>query len=248
MKLYCCHTNTPSYEDLLKKWFLSSLKDDYEIILKPLSYKGKPVLFKDENWSDIMREKAQLIVKAIQDNWGKPFIYSDPDVQFFKETKSHLLKALKNKDLVAQCDDPQGALCAGFFICRGNNKTVKLWQDVIKFITSEYVDQDILNQLLLIQRKSFLGKLLVKYHYRAAIKSSQHGLNDYKVKWGYLPMEFFSGGALTGKLWRPGMDLPVPENIIMHHANWTRGVENKIAQLNYVRNIVNARTKRQGCD
>jgi hypothetical protein len=39
-----------------------------------------------------------------------------------------------------------------------------------------------------------------------------------------------------------GLDLPVPEGIVMHHANYVVGVEQKIAQLEYVRDIVRARS------
>jgi hypothetical protein len=61
------------------------------------------------------------------------------------------------------------------------------------------------------------------------------------MKWKYLPVEFFGGGTLTGTLWEPGLPLTVPENIFVHHANWTVGVSNKIAQLSYVRKIVEER-------
>ena len=41
--------------------------------------------------------------------------------------------------------------------------------------------------------------------------------------------------------WEPGCELNIPQDIVMHHANWTIGIENKIAQLQYVRDIVNSR-------
>jgi len=33
----------------------------------------------------------------------------------------------------------------------------------------------------------------------------------------------------------------VPKDIVMHHANWTVGIKNKIAQLEYLRDIVKGR-------
>ena len=78
------------------------------------------------------------------------------------------------------------------------------------------------------------------------------------IKWGYLPREFFSAGY-GGELnlwkqllnlfycnvlrryshlrWKPGLSLKIPKNIVMHHANFTTGVANKISQLEYVRSL-----------
>jgi hypothetical protein len=53
-----------------------------------------------------------------------------------------------------------------------------------------------------------------------------------------LPPTFFGGGTFSGKTWKQGDKIPVPPNPIMHHANFTVGVENKVAQLKYVRDIV----------
>ena len=76
-----------------------------------------------------------------------------------------------------------------------------------------------------------------------ALKHFLRESNPFHIKWGYLPIEFFGGGTLTCKIWEPGKSLPVPQNIIMHHANFTKGVDNKIAQLHYIKDIVKQRGK-----
>jgi len=76
---------------------------------------------------------------------------------------------------------------------------------------------------------------------RIQIMCSQAGLNPYGIRWNYLPRQFFGGGTLAGKAWKPGMVLQVPQDIVLHHANWTIGIENKIAQLKYVKNVVDSR-------
>jgi hypothetical protein len=68
--------------------------------------------------------------------------------------------------------------------------------------------------------------------------------NPYDIVWDYLPNVFFGAGTLAaypGYLWKPGRTLEIPAGILIHHANWTRGVKNKIAQLEYVRDIVHKR-------
>jgi len=44
---------------------------------------------------------------------------------------------------------------------------------------------------------------------------------------------------VSNKRWVPGMNLNIPDQIMPHHSNFTIGLENKIAQLEYVRGIVN---------
>lgn len=58
------------------------------------------------------------------------------------------------------------------------------------------------------------------------------------VSWDYFPKEIFGGGTLTGRGWKPGDDLKIPSEIIIHHANWTYGLEDKINQLQFVRSKV----------
>jgi len=118
----------------VKEYFSSSIKDDYELVLKEDDHTGPSVSYKQKGWCEITRSKVVCIIDAIQGNWNKCFVFSDPDIQFFGKTKSHLLRAIKNKDIVLQRDSPGGMICTGFFICRGNGKTFKLWQDVSDLI------------------------------------------------------------------------------------------------------------------
>ena len=70
--------------------------------------------------------------------------------------------------------------------------------------------------------------------------------NPYGVTWDYLPSIFFGAGTLdaySGYLWKPGMEVDFPRDIVMHHANWTKGIKHKIAQLTYVRDKVRKHQK-----
>ena len=61
------------------------------------------------------------------------------------------------------------------------------------------------------------------------------------VKWKHFSADFLSGGTTVGGngyRWYPGITFPIPETILLHHANWTVGVPNKIAQLQYVKAVV----------
>ncbi len=67
--------------------------------------------------------------------------------------------------------------------------------------------------------------------------------NQFALKWNYLPASFFGAGTESGKAWRPGDEILVPPDAIMHHANWTEGLENKLAQLEHVREKYEAKRR-----
>jgi len=210
LKLYSLCT--PSHEILKDNYFLPSIKDDFEIIIKHFDQKCKSAKFMSSGWNSIMINKVDVILAAIKENWNKIFIYSDVDIQFFKSFKNKISDLIQDKDIVIQKADPSCSLCAGFFICRGNAKTFKLWNEIKHRMlkNSKLDDQIPLNQLLL------------------------NG-NYFNLRWGLLPDEFFNGGLYTGKIWKPGIEIQVPKNIIIHHACFTIGTEHKIKQLEYVK-------------
>jgi len=212
---------TKTHEELRDQWFLPTIQDDYEVIIKNHHQECPSGMYNQAGWMKVMLSKVDLIIKAIQENWNKILIVSDVDIQFFRPTQKLIVSALQDKDIVIQRESPSGQLCAGFFACWGNKKTLKLWQEIKKLMQNNQANNDQHGLNLLLKSKKFN--------------------NPYNVQWDYLPVEFFGGGVLTGKAWHPGKELPVPDNIVMHHANFTTGMNNKIAQLRYVRKVVNSR-------
>jgi hypothetical protein len=209
-RLYTIYS--PSHEVLYNNWFLPSLKDDYEVVVKMIRQNFDPQNFLSIEWGATMLQKVELILAAIKAEWGGMFIYSDVDIQFFRSFRSVVEPLMDNKDIIFQRDNPQGTKCAGFFVCRANEVTLALWQKVKKYMLDRRMncDQTALN---------------------AVIGTS-------KVRWDFLPSEFFGGGTFNNHHWNPGDSLPIPQNAIMHHANYTIGIENKLLQLQYVRQIV----------
>lgn len=222
MKLYALYT--PSHEILKDEFFLPSIQDDFDIIFEFCEQTCPSAKFMSEGWTKTTMRKVELIIRAIKENWGSIFIFSDVDIQFFAPIQNVILEYMHDKDMVIQKNSPNGVLCSGFFACRGNEKTLKLWKDVKKTMkkSASNSDQNSLNQCIK--------------------RSSQR--NPYNVVWDYLPDTFFGGGTLTGCEWSPGTLLPIPQGIMMHHANWTKGIKNKIEQLRYVRDEVSKRKTR----
>lgn len=212
VKLYAFYT--PSHAEFKDKWFLPSLQNEYELVLECFDQECPSGTIMQAGWNAIMIHKLDMILRGIKENWGNVFVHSDVDIQFFGKTKDLLLSLMKDKDLVIQRDDPYGEVCAGFFACRGNEKTLKLFEAIKRKVLepgNKHHDQDWLNEFI----------------YRS---------NPFNIAWDYLPREqFMGGGTYTAQLWEPGKELPVPDTLLMHHANYTFGPANKFEQLRYVK-------------
>ncbi len=224
IKMYALYT--PSHEVLKDKFFLPSIQDDFEIVLEFCEQTCKSAKFMDEGWTRTTMRKVDLIIRAIEENWGNIFIFSDVDIQFFAPIQDEILRLMEGKDIIMQRNNPDGVLCTGFFVCRANEKTLQLWQDVKKTMQKKKLNSDQISFNQCIKKRS--------------------KRNPYNIQWDYLPDTFFGGGTLDaylGYLWKPGKKLSIPHNIRIHHANWTNGVKNKIAQLNYVKKEVAKRNR-----
>ncbi len=208
MKLLSVYSR--SHERLKEEWLLATLKDDYELSLHESATQGRG-RYMEEDWIESVLFKSRKIIQTIEENWGGVFVYADADIQFFAPTRQEVLKALEGKDIVCQLDNPSGNLCTGFFAARANAATLELWQAVQAAIPVERRDQIAFNRIA------------------RQIKGLRHGC---------LPVRFFSAGTFTGRMWEKGDRVYVPRSPIMHHANWAVGVEDKVALLEKVREIV----------
>jgi len=212
-----------SHNILFDRWFLPTLKDNYRVISihpEQLCPTGE---FRSTGWSDITLKKVEGIIQAIHEHWGSIFLVSDPDIQFFKPTWPEASQLIKDYDIAFQAYYPRGRgpgkprnICTGFIVCRANNRTLQLWQDVATYIKQHRGhptanDQDPLEGLL---RQKYDGEL---------------------IKWGYFSDAFRGGETLPGKHWEPGNHIKLERNIILHHATFTVGIKNKIKQLEYIR-------------
>ena len=199
---------TPSHQVLKERFFEPSLPNDVELRLHYFENEGDGLIGGPSFHRAVLR-KVEVILGAIRENWGRVFVWSDIDVQFFAPLHDWVMAATHECDIVFQIDAPGPSLCDGFFFCRGNEDTLRLWQDTLDIMTATNSWDD-------------------QAHVRAIL------WNGRPMRWGHLPPVFFGAGTSAGQLWEPGLEFPVPENVIAHHANFTCGVPNKIRQCEYV--------------
>lgn len=67
--------------------------------------------------------------------------------------------------------------------------------------------------------------------------TDQIALNENldQVKHGLLSHKFYTIAHSKQKLWDKDYNISVPSDLLVHHANWTHGIENKIALLNFIK-------------
>ncbi len=215
IKIYAIYT--PSHEQLFHDWLLRSVQEfgEFELIAECHAQECPSGDFMQDGWVKTMERKVDLVIKAIHDNWGDIFIHADVDIQFLDYCADLIKHEMCNVDLAFQRENPAGGLCGGFFVCRANEKTLALFEQVKKIMCSERNDQICLNDLLRFS-------------------------NPFNIAWKYLPECFFGGATLKSDGWSPAWtpqagEIPMPQNPVMHHANFTVGLQNKNAQLSQVK-------------
>jgi len=180
IKMYALYT--PSHEILKNEYFLPSIQDDFDIICEFCEQICPTAGFMNDGWTDTTIRKVDLIIRAIKENWGSIFIFSDVDIQFFAPVEKLILELMVGKDIVMQKNNPEGVLCTGFFACRGNEKTLQLWTDVKKRMQTDKLASD-------------------QISFNRCIKRHSKN-NPYGVIWAYLPNSFFGGLDVSGFLER----------------------------------------------
>lgn len=255
MKLYSLYTN--HHKVFKDDWFIPSLKEEFDLNIKEYQHDTKGEIG-NKAFKKAMLLKVSTIIDAVQENVKDTIIYSDIDIQFFKSFKKLVRKEIENYDILIQRDSPFGVFCAGFMVIKCNENTLYLFKKIKEIMVERdtHDDQQILNELLfynliecnfsiriqafIIRRLNLLKNLILNKE-NDSYKLFTKFKNPFHLKVNHLPDSFFSGGTLSARLWKPNDHLTIPDDIILHHANWTVGIENKIEQLNYVKQVVQSR-------
>jgi len=217
---------TPSHTVLYDHYFLpsfnqSKLNNYYQLQVAQFPQECDQASYMASGWNSTMMRKVDLILETIKSHYGEIFVYADVDIQFFRGFNANVF--LKDHDIVFQRNQRKNKrVCAGFFIAKANEAVYNLWQSVKDQMLQDHKLDD----------QEPLNRALRDHNLR------NHNLN-LNLKWGLLANSFFNPALYTGaKRWTPGVELVLPARIILHHANWTVGLENKIAQLDYVKSLL----------
>lgn len=148
--------------------------------------------------------KVDTIIEAIRENHNDIFIFSDVDIIFFQKVSKDLIFLLGDNDIVFLSDNYRKTIvCTGFFICRGNLRTLNLWMKCRKRLEHAILEK------IPMHDQDFINKIL---HEKPKI-----------VKFGYLPLDRYYCPRDFLKLENI---FPIPRNICIYHANWIIQTQN----------------------
>ena len=202
MNLYSIFT--PSHRHMYENYFLTSIPDEFKLHIKEIPQECPTGSFYEEGWDKTCFRKVELFEEICKENFGETFIFSDVDIQFFGKIKDVMIDELGDLDIA--CQDDITTYSSGFFICRCNDRTLKMFQNMKEFYNKE--DQTSLNDQIHICNHKFLSR------------------------------RFFTFGHVVPRPWN-GEDFHIPDDILIHHANWVVGIEDKIRILDLVKDKVN---------
>jgi len=209
MKLYTFYS--PSHKEIYERYFLDSfnahLSKDFELVAQADRQITENGSFSDPNVSGVWADKITLLKEAIKANYGSWFVYADCDIQFFGNIKKDIEDRIE-PGLDIICQEDCGTICAGFMAINASLKMYN-FMNTVELYHKQSNDQIVINQL----RNMIAFKLLPRDRY-------------YTV-----------GNYNRGMVWNDGDPIIGAEGVVMHHANFTVGVANKLAMLEQVKKI-----------
>lgn len=189
-----------------------------------------------------MIEKQNFINECLNTfSKGELVVFSDVDIKFYGKVKVDLASCLEGKDICFMKDhntDETGR-CGGFFVVRVSEKIRSFFKEVVNKLSS-HTDSNVSFET---SEQSTINNLL----------------NDHpEISWGYLPPRYYTHGLYVegienfstedqsglwweNKNWAERSRIFVPDDILVHHANWCHGIKNKVHLLDWVKEIVSLR-------
>ena len=205
-----------SHKDMYNNHFLLSfnnhLSESFTLIPNTIEQYTKDGNYYDKGFNRAMKEKIKIIISNIDTFDENLMVFADADIQFFGDFSNYIKNDIGDYDIMFQ--DDILCLCAGFMVFKQTEDVKKFFINVYNITHNFEHDQVAINHL---------------------INTDQHNL---KVKKLDRETFFTIGSATKAKQWNGETNLEIPKNILVHHANWTVGNDNKIKLLNYIRDEI----------
>jgi hypothetical protein len=241
---------SPSHRPLLDGWLAPSLDAGFQLEMVPLPQLTPTGSYLESGFQQLTRAKAALF-RDLAATPGPPWLLADADIQLFGLRPERLRQLLGDRDLAFQRDEAAGRANSGFVVVRPGASVAALAARVLDQIDRRRThDQSELNRALGLSHTArwrrrwnrWISAHPVAGHAPQCRSLQRSGRTRPEgVRWRFLPRSFYTPGLSRLAVWRPGDPVHPPRDIEMHHANWTIGLDHKIAQLEAVRRAVLAR-------
>ena len=208
---------TPSHKVFYDDYFLPSFKkhsldQDFNLIVETGEQVAENGDYYSKGFNGTTVDKLSSFSNHLNVGDSNPLMFADADIQFLGNFKDDIVETFNSSgcDILFQSDITN--LCTGVFICKQSKLVKQLLEEALELTPRVEHEQVAINMIL--------------------------QSNNLNIKYDTLdPTKYFTIGYSTkGTQWTPEtVDLDIPKTILMHHANWTAGVENKIKLLNFVK-------------
>jgi hypothetical protein len=194
-----------SHRSLLEKHFLPSIPEGFDVVLRKHDQHCPTGEFNTAGWDLSMLDKVRFRLEAIE-NEPEPVILCDVDVRFYGLSVGEAMAWASKADLL--CQDDGTELCTGFMILRRSALTRALFLRVLSTIRNVGREQPALN---------------------AAVVSM------FELRALKLPRDRFWTAGLQDGVWDGHSPIAqAPAGMVVHHANWVKGTDRKLAMLDAV--------------
>lgn len=210
---------TPSHKGLYRDFFLPYFPlKDFDLHALEFPQEERSGVYGTKGFNRTVVKKIELLVDACGNNMGKTIVYGDCDIQFFENShllKENVIKEISSLDMIFQQDGRPSSthnLCSGFFAFRCNDLVLNFLNHVLARVPKYKEDQFVIN--------SQIKKFPIKHGFFSD-KFYTHARDNQWENWdGIRPLNIKTN----------------LKDILVHHANWTLGVDNKIKLLNFIKN------------
>lgn len=204
---------SPSHERLFREHFIASLPISMflDLFVESLPQHVCPSgEFMSDGFKEMMQIKMlRLRSYCLKVPWPEEVaLYCDADVRFYEINSINPDELLGDNDVLF-ANDGNNTYGCGVILFRPRESVRLMFQDIADETIKDGVrdDQEALNRLMAD------GKI--------------------KAKYGYLPNSFYTTG-LDGGRWPEYKPEIVQCGMVLHHANFTVGIQNKLDLLNHV--------------
>jgi hypothetical protein len=169
LKLFCCFT--PAHEILLRRYFLPSLPEGFEVEPVRVELEGAGD-FSSREYLQCLEHKAELIMRSLEENPDVILVWSDIDILFLDATPAQVAQTFHElgREILFQREKRVGAdVNPGLMVCRSTPGVLRFYRRVLAEMerTGEKNDQPIINRLLREGADLSWGHLPLSYYARS---------------------------------------------------------------------------------
>lgn len=161
--------------------------------------------FGEEAFNEMGRESIAYTANVLRQNIGRHIVVSGCDLRFYRDFMPEIEAALEAAELVG-LNDVYGPVCGELlaFVC--SERIIALYDWIAAHDRQYSNEQFTLNA----------------------------GIKALGIHAAMMPTNFWTVGHQGAQIWSPGNPVVPPQDIALHHANFTIGAENKLALLDAV--------------